>query len=129
MSAEAQRRYRERHPDRAEETRRRYLAAHPDRVREANRRRRVERSPEERHLRHFIDCSNTRARRYGVVGHLRPADVRLIVGPCSYCGGIATEWDHVNPLRNGGPNAISNLVPSCAPCNRRRPNPWKRGEA
>lgn len=36
---------------------------------------------------------------------------------CSYCGGIATEVDHVIPRSLGGPDTFANLVPTCKPCN------------
>jgi len=42
-------------------------------------------------------------------------------GPCAWCGGPATEWDHLVPIARGG-SALdpANLVPSCRACNRRR---------
>lgn len=36
---------------------------------------------------------------------------------CAYCGEPATEVDHVVPLRRGGVDEESNLVPACKPCN------------
>jgi len=36
------------------------------------------------------------------------------------CGRMATEADHVVPYVLGGSNDISNLVPSCKPCNASR---------
>ena len=39
-------------------------------------------------------------------------------GRCAYCPSSATEWDHVVPISRGGRHGVSNLVPSCMPCNR-----------
>jgi 5-methylcytosine-specific restriction endonuclease McrA len=36
---------------------------------------------------------------------------------CDYCGAIATEIDHVQPLSRGGTHDLNNLVPSCKSCN------------
>jgi hypothetical protein len=50
---------------------------------------------------------------------------------CAYCGGIATEWDHLRPLvKNKKPTGyiseICNLVPSCGKCNQSKGNKdWK----
>ena len=37
---------------------------------------------------------------------------------CSYCGGAATDVDHVVAVRWGGSNEDGNLVASCGHCNR-----------
>lgn len=39
---------------------------------------------------------------------------------CAYCAQPTTvlEPDHVIPLSKGGSNSITNVVPSCGPCNR-----------
>lgn len=50
---------------------------------------------------------------------------------CAYCGGIASEWDHLRPLvKNKKPTGyiseIHNLVPSCGKCNQSKGNKeWK----
>lgn len=36
---------------------------------------------------------------------------------CAYCGKPATDLDHVIPLVKGGPNVLTNLIPSCRSCN------------
>lgn len=41
--------------------------------------------------------------------------------PCTYCGGEAEHMEHVMPLARGGRHCLSNLVPSCGPCN------WSKG--
>lgn len=58
---------------------------------------------------------------------LDPRDLR-----CSYCGDIATEWDHLRPLVKDGkptgyPSSIRNLVPSCGKCNQSKgKSDWKK---
>ena len=37
---------------------------------------------------------------------------------CAYCGGPASEVDHINPRSNGGKGKIDNGVASCRRCNR-----------
>lgn len=40
---------------------------------------------------------------------------------CFFCGDSLTngyDVEHFYPLSKGGPHALFNLVPSCAPCNR-----------
>jgi len=39
---------------------------------------------------------------------------------CHYCGGPATEADHVVELANGGQNVAANYVAACKSCNARR---------
>ena len=46
---------------------------------------------------------------------------------CAYCGGVASEWDHLRPLvKNQKPTGyiseIQNLVPSCGKCNQSKGN-------
>ena len=50
---------------------------------------------------------------------------------CTYCGGVASEWDHLRPLvkekkPTGFISEIHNLVPSCGKCNQSKGNKeWK----
>jgi 5-methylcytosine-specific restriction endonuclease McrA len=37
---------------------------------------------------------------------------------CAYCGGEFQELDHFIPLKAGGTHVLSNVWPSCTPCNR-----------
>jgi 5-methylcytosine-specific restriction endonuclease McrA len=39
---------------------------------------------------------------------------------CQYCGGTATQVDHVIPRKSGGGHEMENLLSSCAPCNQRK---------
>jgi 5-methylcytosine-specific restriction endonuclease McrA len=42
-------------------------------------------------------------------------------GRCAYCGATERiEADHRTPLCRGGSNEISNILPACRPCNRRK---------
>ena len=43
---------------------------------------------------------------------------------CTYCGGPATDWDHVIPRAKGGLTVPKNLVPACGYCNS-----WKRDKS
>lgn len=93
----------------------RYLAEHPE---------------TERAVR-FANGSNQRARRWNVEGKLYGRDVIRLTGPCVYCGADDRDsWDHVIPLSRGGANAVSNLVPCCRDCNRRKADQplavWRR---
>lgn len=51
---------------------------------------------------------------------------------CEYCGGAATEVDHVDPRARGGATTPANLVATCRPCNKmkgaRTPGEWRRAE-
>jgi len=52
---------------------------------------------------------------------------------CRYCGGEATEVDHVDPRARGGATTPANLVGACRRCNKtkgiRTPGEWRREEA
>ncbi len=53
---------------------------------------------------------------------MRADDIR-----CSYCGGEASEWDHLRPIvKNRRPTGyiseIRNLVPACGKCNQSKGN-------
>ena len=39
---------------------------------------------------------------------------------CHWCAGVATECDHLIEHDRGGDDSLSNLVPSCRPCNGKR---------
>lgn len=39
---------------------------------------------------------------------------------CAYCGIEADTLDHVKPRHKGGSTIVSNLVPACRDCNRRK---------
>ncbi len=51
---------------------------------------------------------------------------------CSYCGAVATEWDHLRPLvlnkkPTGYISEIHNLVPACGKCNQSKGNKeWRQ---
>jgi hypothetical protein len=57
----------------------------------------------------------------------RAARQQLLQGnpACHWCGGIATEADHLIEHDAGGSDTIDNLVPACKPCNARRGQLYK----
>lgn len=77
----------------------------------------------------------------GIVPVVRPTEAQIdealgILGMsdaviCSYCGGPASEWDHLRPLvvnqqPTGFIHEIHNLVPACGKCNQSKGNkPWR----
>src|SRR6188768_4314545 len=52
---------------------------------------------------------------------------------CRYCGGPATELDHVQPYSRRGLTTAANLVAACSSCNKskgdRPPEEWRRAQA
>lgn len=36
----------------------------------------------------------------------------------------SVEWDHYQPVAQGGPHTVSNVRPSCKPCNTRKSDLW-----
>ena len=69
--------------------------------------------------------SKKRAKRAGAQLHQFMAselELRMSVFgfACAYCGGPFQDVDHVKPLSRGGPHCLSNLRPSCEPCNSRK---------
>lgn len=62
---------------------------------------------------------------------LKILDMTIDTFQCAYCGGSASEWDHLRPLvmnkkPTGFISEIHNLVPSCGKCNQSKGNkPWR----
>lgn len=49
------------------------------------------------------------------------AVIRFYGGKCAFCRERCwSQQDHCVPLSRGGEHHISNVVPSCAPCNYRK---------
>jgi 5-methylcytosine-specific restriction endonuclease McrA len=121
-------RYRERHRAERSADQRAYYAAHRD-ERDAAVRAWQSTRPWSYIAIKFANSSNARARRLGATGKLYGREVKLIVGPCRYCGGAQARWDHLIPLARGGTNTIDNLVPCCIACNKtkgnRTPDQWR----
>ncbi len=46
----------------------------------------------------------------------------LLKDPCVYCGGPASEIDHIQPYANAGSYDWSNRAPACLSCNRSKNN-------
>lgn len=62
------------------------------------------------------------ARKRGALGQPHAKDMiehfKKLGNRCFYCPGPFEEVDHVIPIKRGGTNELSNLVPSCRRCNR-----------
>jgi 5-methylcytosine-specific restriction endonuclease McrA len=48
---------------------------------------------------------------------------------CWMCGDVATQWDHVKPIAQGGPHMLANLRPACGICNARKRDRWPLEDA
>ncbi|WP_217449215.1 HNH endonuclease [Deinococcus sp. JMULE3] len=95
-------------PEKSREIQRRYREKNPERVRMWKMRR--------------------RALENNAEGSFTPQELREKLaeysGKCHWCGSLTDkpELDHLIPLSKGGSNWISNIVPSCVSCNRRKSN-------
>jgi 5-methylcytosine-specific restriction endonuclease McrA len=51
---------------------------------------------------------------------------------CAYCGGPATEADHVYPADRGGETSGQNMVACCSDCNKKKgartPEEWQAAQ-
>jgi 5-methylcytosine-specific restriction endonuclease McrA len=57
------------------------------------------------------------------VGRRRKRERAIILSrPCAYCGGTATDVDHIMPSSRGGSEWMPNLAPSCHRCNVQKSN-------
>jgi len=58
----------------------------------------------------------------------RAEKLSIFGGLCVYCGGelatLGVHWDHWKPLSKGGLHMLSNLYPSCPPCNLSKSAKW-----
>ena len=65
---------------------------------------------------------------HGVASAGKHTTPHRVLGECVYCGGPATERDHVVPKRRGGTDDPSNLVLACHACNTSKglwtPDEW-----
>ena len=117
---QAMRRWRQRHPEQHSAEARAFYARHRDvlipKMVEYQRT-----HPEIAHAKR----QRRRARALGAEGAYTAAEWRELLeryeGRCAYCGTEAPlEADHRVPLARGGTNVIANILPACAPCNRRK---------
>src|SRR5213593_4127524 len=117
---EAMRRCRARHSDQHKRSRDAYDSAHP--IAAAQRRKRYrDRHPE---VRRVIAVAR-RAREMQAEGKYTAREWTLLVrqhgDACAYCGATGPlQPDHRVPLSRGGSNHITNILPACGPCNRRK---------
>jgi hypothetical protein len=105
----------------------------PDKVREIGRR-----WQQNNHTRTAQISQTRRARKRGNgVYRIENRDIRQLYerfgGLCAWCGGMmATELDHVQPIKRGGYHGLGNILPSCRTCNRskgdREPWGWFRSQ-
>lgn len=124
-----------RNAEKAREAMRRWRAAHREQHRaarsewdrqnrgsaDARKARYAERHPEVR----VAARERRRARQLDALGTFTAAQFRALVaehaGRCAYCEMEARLGpDHRTPLARGGANEISNILPACASCNRRK---------
>lgn len=81
------------------------------------------RNPEKSHL--YVRISRQQRRAAATGTHFTTAQWLALVeqyqGRCAYCGAKEKlEVEHKIPLSRGGTNDISNIVPACRRCNRRK---------
>lgn len=131
----------ERNRDRRRESKRRYYIEHATELRASQRKRNRQRYAENPraaldYYKQWRQRNLERARAYSrVAGHKRRAAsagthftfvewqalLKQHVGRCAYCGSTERiEADHRIPLDRGGSNEISNILPACRHCNRRK---------
>lgn len=120
LSKLAMRRWRERHPELNRLRYREYWARHPEK-RKASWEEYRRRHPET----HRSVLQRRRARLLAAPGNYTVRDWRQLLaeydGRCGYCGSEGDlQPDHRVPLSRGGSNFLSNLIPACPPCNRRK---------
>lgn len=106
-------------PEKVKAQQKAYRAANPEKIKVRKKAWRTANLDKDRAAQH-----QRRARVFSAEGSYTIAEweAKLVLykGRCHWCGkkikGV-THADHVIPLARGGTNYISNLVPSCAPCN------------
>lgn len=112
---ERQRRFRERHPERARMHSRNWAQRHPEK--------------------HNAKSDRYMARLAAAPGHATRKQLKaraaLYDFRCYLCGahvGDRPIMDHVKPLTAGGSNWPANRRPVCRPCNSRKGHQWKGPE-
>ena len=73
----------------------------------------------------YVRISGHKRRAAGTGGHFTFEEWEALLaeheGHCAYCGSTKRiEADHRTPLCRGGSNLITNILPACRPCNRRK---------
>jgi 5-methylcytosine-specific restriction endonuclease McrA len=128
--------WRKAHPENKAVNQKRYSEANREKVRAANRRAYTQRKEEHR-LRHEVYRhthpekqlqwnTNRRARVKGAKGSHTHAEWQSLLEAssflCWYCGcsDKPLTRDHIIPLKLGGSNTISNIVPACRSCNSKK---------
>ena len=116
-------RWGENNPDKRAAIEKRYRELHPEVRRLANERRRVS-------GRRRADNIRRRSKASSISGQLLTARFEYYGWRCRYCSTELTvetvQADHRIPVARGGLSVPANIVPSCAPCNRKK---WTRTES
>lgn len=108
------------HPEQAAVRKQAWAEANRDKANEAYRRWR-ERNPEVARLRQRAYAARRRVRESASVFAITDKDLRRLTrNGCAYCGGEATEMDHLIPVARGGRHAVGNLVGACRSCNAKK---------
>jgi len=123
--------WKRRDPDKLRANMARWSARNRARLTEASRRYRAEIADRERaRLWDAVSNANQRARRRGIAGRVTidglAARWAYFGGKCWRCRADATQFDHVLPLGESGPNLAANIRPACDDCNRGKGRPRAR---
>jgi len=141
--ARLQRKYRKRHPKKAQASVKAWIDKHPDYEKERAKRRYAA-DPKKRNEsakrweikypdKHKALRKKYYKQRYALRKNGLTAQERkeLLKTPCVYCGEPATEIDHILPISRGGNNIKENLAPACRSCNASKfsktPEEWRNG--
>lgn len=68
----------------------------------------------------FLAAKLKRRSMDGLSGEAKAFLPVLLMDPCSYCGGLGGEIDHIHPVTHGGDGEIGNLAASCRSCNAKK---------
>lgn len=122
-------RYRERHRERLNAESRARYASMPDVISGHKNKWRVSNPHKQLAISHRRLCK-LRQNGGSFTGDEWAAKLELYKGRCHWCAKKirgTPEADHVIPVAKGGTSDISNIVPSCGPCNRRKnaKMPWE----
>lgn len=94
------------HPERRLAATRRYQAAHPEIVKVSQQRRRARLAQAESTLTHaeWLEI------------------LAAFHGRCAYClrNDLPLQQEHMQPISKGGSHSVTNVVPACGPCNRKK---------
>lgn len=128
--AEERRKMRElyhRNREQKREIEKRYRKRHPEKVKEAQRKS-VQRNLAHYRIKKVLQTNRRRAwKQQAAINDFTPEQwitlQAVFIHCCAYCGqyakGTLTQ-DHITPLSQGGNHTLSNIVPACRACNRKK---------